>query len=127
MNCRDWLPKQFPKCRVISIGYDLYLSKWTADTLPLEQLSMEVLKKVQVHFVLNKYQLKLAELGTRPVIFVTHSFGGLVTKQMLLYAYRSDSYKTILDKTAGVVFFATPHRYDEFFGDKVGVLKLQIM
>src|SRR5262249_43798511 len=50
-------------------------------------------------------------IGTRRLVFVTHSLGGLLVKQMLRH---SDSiavrWKHISEKTLGVVFLATPHQ-----------------
>ena len=54
-------------------------------------------------------KLKLAGVGSRPVIFVTHSFGGLVLKQMLREAEKDANYKPLIDNTKGVVFYAVPH------------------
>jgi hypothetical protein len=81
------------------IGYDIFLTKWFGDALPIEQQSLEIIRK-----------LKLAAVGTRPIIFVTHSFGGLVTKEMLRFASENEDYKSILDNTLGIVFYSTPHR-----------------
>ena len=47
-----------------------------------------------------------------PLIFITHSMGGLLVKLALCEAGRSHNsrYLQILTNTKGVVFFATPHR-----------------
>jgi hypothetical protein len=96
---KDWLAKDIPDARILTVGYDIYLSKWFGDALPLEQQAQEMLKK-----------LKLAGIGTKPVIFVTHSFGGLLVKEMLIQAQSSSSYSSILKNTRGIAFFSTPHR-----------------
>lgn len=96
---RDWLPQEFPNARIISVGYEIHFSKWLGDALPLEKQSVEICKK-----------LSLAGIGKKPTIWVTHSFGGLLTKELLYYASQNEQFKPILDNTVGVVFFSTPHR-----------------
>ena len=69
-------------------------------------------------------KLKLAAVGNRPIIFVCHSFGGIITKQILKYASEweactrdsdwrrltlSQEYRAIRDASRGIVFFGTPH------------------
>lgn len=85
---RDWLSKEFPNARIITVGFDLFLSKWSGEALPLEEQSLILLKK-----------LKLAAVGSRPTIFVTHSFGGLLVKEMLRYASRNEDYQSLLKNT----------------------------
>lgn len=49
------------------------ISKWEGnEALPIRDQALIVLKK-----------LKMANIGQRKVIFITHSFGGLVVKQLL--------------------------------------------
>jgi pimeloyl-ACP methyl ester carboxylesterase len=105
---RDWLPKDIPSARVISVGYDIFLSKWFGDALPIPEQSEKILRK-----------LKLAAVGghkrnSRPIIFVAHSFGGLIAKQLLIFAAKFPEYRNIWENTIGVVFFSTPH-----FGSKL--------
>ncbi|KAI0893654.1 hypothetical protein F4806DRAFT_475353 [Annulohypoxylon nitens] len=46
----------------------------------------------------------------RPLVFICHSLGGLVTKQALVQAKLNDSYKSIFEAACLLVFFATPHQ-----------------
>ncbi|RCJ42490.1 hypothetical protein A6770_34590 [Nostoc minutum NIES-26] len=51
-------------------------------------------------------------IGERPVVFVTHSMGGLLVKKMLNSAKtfsRNESKKAVLKSTQGIVFLSTPH------------------
>ncbi len=61
---RTFLPLDFPNARVISVGYDIFLSKWYGDALPLDSQGLEILRK-----------LKLAGIGDKPIVWVVHSFG----------------------------------------------------
>ncbi|GJN08858.1 hypothetical protein PR202_ga26818 [Eleusine coracana subsp. coracana] len=58
-------------------------------------------------------KLVSAGIGSRPVIFVTHSMGGLVVKQ-LLYQAKLNNYDNFLNNTVGLVFYSCPH-----FGSKL--------
>ena len=56
--------------------------------------------------------LENENLGERPIIFVTHSMGGLAVKKMLNRAnnfLRVEKKKVILQSTKGIVFLSTPH------------------
>eukprot|EP00057_Strongylocentrotus_purpuratus_P021149 XP_011675623.1 PREDICTED: protein SERAC1 [Strongylocentrotus purpuratus] len=50
-----------------------------------------------------------AGVGQRPIIWVTHSMGGLLVKQMLIDASQSETMATVMGETKGVVFYSTPH------------------
>jgi triacylglycerol esterase/lipase EstA (alpha/beta hydrolase family) len=57
-------------------------------------------------------QLEVAGLGERPLVFVTHSMGGLLIKQLLGAANGNAAqapWRAIIEKTRGVCFIATPH------------------
>lgn len=51
-------------------------------------------------------------IGTKPLIFITHSLGGLVVKQMLRKCNDSSDakHKALLAATRGLVFIGTPHQ-----------------
>lgn len=59
-------------------------------------------------------KLIAAGVGKRPTVFVTHSMGGLVVKQMLMQAARDKSRAHLVQQTGGIVFYSCPH-----FGSKL--------
>jgi triacylglycerol esterase/lipase EstA (alpha/beta hydrolase family) len=58
-------------------------------------------------------KLVSAGIGDRPVVFVTHSMGGLVVKQ-ILHKAKEEKLDKLVNNTAGVVFYSCPH-----FGSKL--------
>lgn len=99
---REWLAADLPQTRLLTVKYKTNLSQWSGATLPLEEVSSMLLNK-----------LVAAGVGDRPVVFVTHSMGGLVVKQMLFQAGKEKLTK-LVNNTSGVVFYSCPH-----FGSKL--------
>ncbi|CZR67446.1 uncharacterized protein PAC_17345 [Phialocephala subalpina] len=101
---RDLLPKSLPKFRALTFGYQFNLGNLTAslNILSVAEDLIESLIEDRVH---NRKKI-------RRLIFVAHSFGGLVVKQALLLASDSldDNRRDIVNATSGIVFFGTPHR-----------------
>nr|XP_023020637.1 protein SERAC1 isoform X1 [Leptinotarsa decemlineata] len=103
---KDWLPEDCRNIRVIGINYETSLSMW-ASICPtekvkftLEERSDDLLKK-----------LLDAGLGQRPIVWVTHSMGGLIVKNILSKAFDCDNLavKNVCLNTRGIVFYSTPH------------------
>ncbi|KAL6645440.1 hypothetical protein ACP70R_017048 [Stipagrostis hirtigluma subsp. patula] len=94
---REWLAADFPQARFFTVKYKTNLTQWTGASLPLQEVSSMLLRK-----------LVSAGIGSRPVIFVTHSMGGLVVKQ-LLYQAKLNNYDKFLNNTVGLVFYSCPH------------------
>jgi hypothetical protein len=47
---------------------------------------------------------------SKPVLFIVHSLGGIIVKEMLRRASRSQQHlRDIFDCTIGIMFFGTPH------------------
>ncbi|KAL8166032.1 hypothetical protein V2J09_007531 [Rumex salicifolius] len=93
----EWLSADFPHARLFSLKYKSSLTQWSGASLPLQEVSSMLLEK-----------LIAAGIGSRPVVFVTHSMGGLVVKQMLHQA-REQNLDHLVNSTAGVVFYSCPH------------------
>lgn len=55
--------------------------------------------------------LETEGLGERPLVFIGHSLGGLLVKQLLRHGreYGDPSWRRIADQTRGIVFLSTPH------------------
>ncbi|KAM7208213.1 putative WD40 domain containing protein [Naviculisporaceae sp. PSN 640] len=49
-------------------------------------------------------------IGLRPIVFVTHSMGGLVVKKALMMGKSHDQYAAMLAKVHGIMFLSTPHK-----------------
>ncbi|MFD1045085.1 NACHT domain-containing protein, partial [Kibdelosporangium lantanae] len=94
----DWLGQDVPGVAVWSVGYAASASGWLGRAMPIQDRAGNVLAALQN-----------VSVGERPLIFVTHSMGGLLAKQMLRYAASSDRYKSFAAAARGVVFLATPH------------------
>ncbi|XP_042429926.1 uncharacterized protein LOC122016621 isoform X1 [Zingiber officinale] len=98
----EWLGADFPCARIFSVKYKTNLTQWSGATLPLQEVSSMLLRK-----------LTRAGIGDRPVVFVTHSMGGLVVKEMLHEA-KLNNLEEFVKNTIGVVFYSCPH-----FGSKL--------
>ncbi|KAL8613066.1 hypothetical protein ACOMHN_008835 [Nucella lapillus] len=98
---KDWLAEDCPHVRIVSVHYDTALSAWSAsdsvskEKCTLEGRSRELLEK-----------LRHAGLGKRPIIWVGHSMGGLVVKQLLELC---DDHSPIKQQTCGLLLYAVPH------------------
>ncbi len=94
----SWLNELFPRLGVYSLGYPA--SKFAKNEQDLFERAGSVLD-----------YLTSKGFGDRPLIFVTHSLGGLLTKSVLRKARDSSDagHKAIADSTKLVIFIATPH------------------
>jgi pimeloyl-ACP methyl ester carboxylesterase len=106
-----WLGEELTRVGVWSLGYEnaalaarhltfLNGTGLRGSAMPLTDRAKNVLLR-----------LELKGIGNRPLVFVTHSMGGLLVKQMLRTANESTTSKwqAIVKSTRGVCFIATPH------------------
>lgn len=120
---KDWLSEDVPGLRVLAIDYPTALSNWRTDC----DLNKDTLKERAIHVI---KQLEKAKLGERPIIWIAHSMGGLLVKQILVSCHEylkqmsnedpeveknlrnlSQRFLTnILDQTQGIVFYSVPHK-----------------
>ncbi|WP_293105636.1 hypothetical protein [Moorena sp. SIOASIH] len=94
-----WLGKDNLCVNIWSFGYDAEATNWQSNSsMPLFDQASNLLEWLDIH-----------DIGQRPLVFITHSLGGLLVKKMLSSAKNFDNYKSILEQTKGIVFLATPH------------------
>lgn len=99
----EWLAKDYPSVNVYSVGYDSHylasLSKGSGGGLI--DIATMLLERVISR-----------PTRTKPVLFIAHSLGGLVAKQMLRKSCEASSSrrKKLCSETLGVVFVGTPHQ-----------------
>jgi hypothetical protein len=96
----SWLDEDLAEVTVYSLDFKASPSAWLGSSMPLNDRAVNILALLEAE-----------GLGTRPLIFVVHSLGGLVIKQMLRSAddYGEPSWKRLAEQTRGIVFLATPH------------------
>jgi hypothetical protein len=101
-NWPGWLNEDLPSVRVRTLGYDAPISAWSRSNsaLPLTELATACLAELQAK-----------DVGAYPVVFICHSLGGLVVKQMIRHpdTYSGHGWEKIRDQIRGVSFFGTPH------------------
>jgi PGAP1-like protein len=96
----NWLGQEVPQVGVWSLEYDAASIAWKGSSMPLSDRATNVLAAMEASF-----------LGTRPLVIVAHSLGGLLVKQLLRHAndFGQSEWKEIAESIKGIVFLATPH------------------
>ncbi|KXZ43633.1 hypothetical protein GPECTOR_84g309 [Gonium pectorale] len=101
-----WLPKAFPEARVWSVSYPSLQGDWEENLVTTARRILDQLLQSPVGIGSD----------SRTVVFVGHSLGGLILKQVLVEAeHRSRSFEELeaqqlISNLVGVVFYATPHQ-----------------
>ncbi|KAF2181455.1 putative ribonuclease p/mrp subunit [Zopfia rhizophila CBS 207.26] len=107
---KDLLPETCKAARILSFGYDssfehfypLYSSAQDSDGITIDDHSGALLQSLA--------RLRdTSKTLDRPIIFVTHSLGGLVCAHALSGEHSAnESHKRLVDSTRGIVFLGTP-------------------
>jgi protein SERAC1 len=105
---KEWLANDINNIRILAVDYQTHLSNWNIEC-PSDKFT---LKDRSEQLVSN---LLLCEIGNKPIIWITHSMGGLLVKQILADIKQSidPNKKKILEQTKGVVFYSVPHKGSE--------------
>jgi AAA-like domain/TIR domain len=115
-----WLAEDFPQVAVHCLAYDASPSKWLGSSMPLVDRATNLLTLFEARAI-----------GERPLFFVCHSLGGLVTKQAVRSALDlgERAWREIAKNTRGIVFLATPHtgaRLADYLGALGKILRLSV-
>lgn len=118
-TCWPWLllSKDMPHARLLAVNYATTLSNWGGRySRPLAEIADDLLHK-----------LVQAGVGQRPIVFVAHSMGGLVVKDMLVRSAETGAREgsegmgiaSLAQNTRGIVFYSVPH-YGSWIADWAG-------
>ncbi|PTB69295.1 hypothetical protein BBK36DRAFT_1110520, partial [Trichoderma citrinoviride] len=100
----DLISKDCPNSRILLFGYDSKITKYKRGAINWNSIlshSKDLL-----------FDLVRERRSNRPLVFVAHSLGGVVVKQMLAESSSPPGafHNEIVKSTAAVVFLGTPHR-----------------
>ena len=102
-----WLGKEFPRARILSLCYDSSVLK----TNTIGRVDGFTVDESLVEEMVN--DAKVGQQNNCPIVFVCHSLGGLVVKEMIIQAQRKSGknpkYVNFLQNIRGFQFYATPH------------------
>ena len=95
-----WLSTANKQLSVYSLEYEARPSSWLGSSLPLVDRATEILTILEID-----------DIGARPIVWVTHSLGGLLVKQVLRHAddQNNAAWQQIIEQTRSILFFGTPH------------------
>ena len=103
---KDWLGADFNnKCNIYGVNYNSILTYW--DSVSDKKSGSNNTIKMRSNDL--RKQLEMANIGKKPIVWIVHSMGGLILKQLLLNMSNSSDRSSILDNTKGILFFSTPH------------------
>ncbi|KAF8500084.1 hypothetical protein BU17DRAFT_59082 [Hysterangium stoloniferum] len=106
---KDLLPQRLPHARIATYGYD-------ASTGIQSNKITETLHGHAVNFISRLALLRdRSTTTTRPIMFLAHSWGGIILKSALIHANQCNEshlpyHKQIMLSTIGILFFGTPHQ-----------------
>ena len=97
-----WIGEDIEEVGVWSISYPASAFAWQGAVMPLGQRVASIINLLLVNGLITE----------RPVVFITHSLGGLLVKQMLRSARDGTvaNAESLVEQTKGIVFIATPHQ-----------------
>lgn len=104
---KDLIPETVPGARVLTYGYDTHIRHKLGAAI-----NRATVYDIAWDFLVALEAERRAQPG-RPVIFIVHSLGGIVVKEMLRRSggcYRTQSHlRDVFESTVGIIFFGTPH------------------
>ncbi len=96
-----WLKDDVKHISIYTLGYPTSMfEKWAKKEMDIFERATNVLE-----------HLAAKQIGDKPIAFITHSLGGILTKILLRKASNSSEkdFKQVADSTRLVMFLATPH------------------
>ena len=104
---RDFLPNDIPFARIMTFGYESTVA-FSKSVATLEDKALDLLNRVATK------RSAIINEDPRPIVFVCHSFGGIVVKKALIMAHDRSAdpdFKDVLDNTKAIAFLGVPRKY----------------
>ncbi|MBH5402765.1 hypothetical protein HZZ13_33960 [Bradyrhizobium sp. CNPSo 4010] len=109
----QWLAEDLEQLDVYSLSYEASPVAWLGTTMPIFDRAKQILTWLE-------------PLSERPIVFICHSLGGLLVKQMIRLASTGGfaNWRALANQTRGVVFLGTPHTGADIAGtlDRLGAI-----
>lgn len=104
---KDWLPRDCNNLRILGVNYWSSLSEWL-ETCPLQTADIAT-RAAELGPALIDAGVGLKNV---PVVWLAHSMGGLIVKQVLTEASTStnEDFAKLPENTKAIVFYSTPHK-----------------
>lgn len=93
-----WVAEDFPNAQVYALQYNAAPLRWMGPTMPLISRGKNLLNLFDSVGIFHV-----------PCVFIAHSFGGLVLKQLWRTAH-DRQHREALSSIRGIIFLATPHQ-----------------
>ncbi|KAF5003078.1 hypothetical protein FDECE_10359 [Fusarium decemcellulare] len=122
----DFLASECPNARILTYGYDSKITKYMKE--PINKNSILSHSRDLLFSLCRERTMRC------PLIFIAHSLGGIIVKEMLARSSSSTETKLsdIVESTAAVIFLGTPHRgspdlaaLGEWVRSVVGTLRME--
>lgn len=103
----EWLAKDYPSINVYAAGYDSHLTAKISKGSGAELVDVATM-------ILDRLISRKSK--SKPLLFITHSYGGLVVKQLLRKSCEASNpgRRRVCDQARGVIFIGTPHQGTQF-------------
>ncbi|PTB78818.1 hypothetical protein M440DRAFT_1420863 [Trichoderma longibrachiatum ATCC 18648] len=100
----ELIPEECPNSRILMFGYDSKITKYMAGATNQNGIFSHAKDLL--------FGLSRERRFDRPLVFVAHSLGGVIVKQMLAesFSLSETPFINIVKSTAAVIFLGTPHR-----------------
>ena len=105
-----WLPleTELERARIFTFGYNANFRPGEAKSIAsITDFAKELL--FELRFAKTQEGEKFG-IGETPLIFVTHSMGGLLAKKACVLGQNDEHYKALVRSISAIIFLSTPHR-----------------
>ncbi|KAL8827684.1 MAG: hypothetical protein Q9170_006915, partial [Blastenia crenularia] len=105
-----WLPLEtdLERARIFTFGYNANFRPGEAKSMAsITDFAKELLFELRFGKTIDGEKFGI---GETPLIFVTHSMGGLLAKKACLLGQNDEHYKALAESISAIIFLSTPHR-----------------